>query len=486
MFQGARRLSTRHVSVRIPWHDSGWSGRVCANPLGNTHCIALPRIGDTRDDPWEASVAGQAFDPVGVRLPACAPERGAFMSDAAYQRRFKYPYSHHPLYPHFADTTYVHPPRTAAAVPFAWMIKGDDGAPEIATRLALGFRPELEPELGFDSIWVQERRNQLVMLDTFFGAIQPETSLVFFYTKKTPLTEDPRRVIVGVGRVLGVGEPVEYAYGGSPPPEALRSMVWERNLRHSIDPEIGEGFLLPYNALLTMRAGDPDLDLAPLTLHAPEEHREAFFMGSEHVTPEQAIAVLLSAAAVVGRYESLLPGDWKAARRWIDAELNRLWRLRGAYPGLGSALTALGLQNGTLLAHADGGLLHADGGEDVRDPWPVVERVLRDPTLLPADLSSSVGPVAAKLWDSLKPDRRALLKLLARFEVSIDQASRWWLHESRAGAGIDIDDAAVLANPYICFEADRGRLDSIPLRVIDRGLFPDSQILAAAPIRAPS
>lgn len=74
-------------------------------------------------------------------------------------------------------------------------MKGDDGVPEIASRLALGFRPELEPELGFESIWVQERRNQLVMLDTFFGAIEPQVSLVFFYAKKTPLIflrqEDP-------------------------------------------------------------------------------------------------------------------------------------------------------------------------------------------------------------------------------------------------------------------------------------------------------
>ncbi len=64
------------------------------------------------------------------------------------------------------------------------MMKGDDGVPEIANRLALGFRPELEPDLGFESIWVQERRNQLVMLDTFFGAIEPKVSLVFFYAKK--------------------------------------------------------------------------------------------------------------------------------------------------------------------------------------------------------------------------------------------------------------------------------------------------------------
>ncbi len=38
------------------------------------------------------------------------------------------------------------------------------------------------------------------MLDTFFGAIRPEESLCFFYAKRTPLSEQSRRVIVGVGR----------------------------------------------------------------------------------------------------------------------------------------------------------------------------------------------------------------------------------------------------------------------------------------------
>jgi len=485
MIEGARRLPIQHISIRVPWHDSGWSGRICANPLGNTHCTALPRIGDIRDDDWEMSVRGELFDTEGARLPACASERGAFMADFAYERRFPHPYEHHALYTHFRRTTYVHAPRSASAIPFAWMMKSNDGVPEIASRLALGFRPELEPELGFESIWVQERRNQLVMLDTFFGAVQPQTSLVFFYAKKTPLTEDPRRVIVGIGRVIGVSGATEYVYENAAK-NTLRSMVWERNVSHSIKPEIADGFLLPYRDLLDLARNDPDFDPVPFVLHAPDESFEAFSMGSEHVSHDKAIAVLLSASTVISRYQEVLAGDWDAARRWIDTELNRLWRLRGAYPGLGSTLSALGLPNGTLLAHAVGNLLHADGGPDIRDPWPVVEAVLHEPKKLPPDLAGSVGPVAAKLWSSLRADRRDLLKLLARFELSADQALRWWGHEARAQAGIALEDSAILQNPYLCFEADRGRVDSIPLSVIDRGMFPAPQVLAAIPVPPPS
>jgi hypothetical protein len=475
-----------HVSVRVPWHDAGWSGRVCRNPLGNTACLVLPRISEGRDDAWEAERAGDPFDPEGTRLPPCADERGAFMADVGYSRRTQHPYARNELYSHFRETTFQHAPWSAAAVPFAWMMKNSGEAPVPAARYAIDFRPELEPDLGFNTIWVQERRNQLAMLDTFFGAIKAETSLVFFYAKRTPLTDDPRRVLVGIGRVLKVAEPVEYRYEAGAPETAFRCMLWERTLHHSIRPEIGDGFMMPYHRLLELAAADPELDLASYVLHAPEEHWDAFSMGAEHVSNDQAISALLSASAVITRYSEIVPGDWDAARSWIDEQLNLLWRFRGAFPGLGSVLTALGIENGTLIAHAIENKLHEDGSDEVRDPWPLVDQVLRDPSILPVELARGIGATIGRLWQSLGEDRRALMKLLARFELTADQARRWFVTEVRKDAGIDISDQAILGNPYLCYEADRGRLDSISLKVIDRGLFPDAQILAAAPIPNPS
>ena len=42
----ARRLPLHHVTIRVPWHDGGWTGSVCARPLDNTNSLILPRIGD--------------------------------------------------------------------------------------------------------------------------------------------------------------------------------------------------------------------------------------------------------------------------------------------------------------------------------------------------------------------------------------------------------------------------------------------------------
>jgi len=132
------------------------------------------------------------------------------------------------------------------------MKNSDDGITDRAKAYKIDFRPELEPDLEFDKLWVQERRNQLAMLDTFFGAITPEESLVFFYAKRTPLTDDGRRVIVGIGRVLKLDPPVEYIYEKGAPSDAMRCVLWERNLRHSIRPEINDGFLLPYHDLVDL------------------------------------------------------------------------------------------------------------------------------------------------------------------------------------------------------------------------------------------
>ena len=62
MITAARRLPPHHVTIRVPWHDGGWTGTVCARPLDNSSCLILPRIGEGRRDDVEASCAGRRLD----------------------------------------------------------------------------------------------------------------------------------------------------------------------------------------------------------------------------------------------------------------------------------------------------------------------------------------------------------------------------------------------------------------------------------------
>jgi hypothetical protein len=75
---GAVELPMHHVSVRVPWHDTDWTGRVCASPRTNQSCAVLNRIKKEKDPDAEAEVAGKAFGDVDDQLPPCVLERGGY------------------------------------------------------------------------------------------------------------------------------------------------------------------------------------------------------------------------------------------------------------------------------------------------------------------------------------------------------------------------------------------------------------------------
>lgn len=187
---GARPLPTHHVTIRVPWHDGGWSGSVCARPLENTSCLILGRIGAGKRDEVEARCAGRRLDELAADdLPPCVGERVSFMAQFDLSRTMNHPYV--ALYPethrHFVPTRFVQPAYTAACVPFQWMLRekveGDakKGEVGLAERMQLGWAPDREPIIHnrfgkeVETDWVQERDNQLALLDTFFSALRPRS-----------------------------------------------------------------------------------------------------------------------------------------------------------------------------------------------------------------------------------------------------------------------------------------------------------------------
>ena len=81
MIAGARRLPVQHLSIRVPWHDAGWTGTVCNRPAANAACRVLSRIAESKNDTAEASIAGQSFSDLSQdQLPPCIAERASFMA----------------------------------------------------------------------------------------------------------------------------------------------------------------------------------------------------------------------------------------------------------------------------------------------------------------------------------------------------------------------------------------------------------------------
>jgi ATP-dependent exoDNAse (exonuclease V) alpha subunit len=491
---GARLLPTHHITARVPWHDSGWCGSVCTRPLDNTSCLILPRIGQRKRDEVEVRCAGKRLEELTeVDLPPCAGERVSFMAPTELVRTMRHPYAEKnaDTHGHFAPTRFVQPAYSAACVPFRWMLRGEvegepkNGEPGLAERLKLGWTPDREPDLKFKTAWVQELDNQLALLDTFFGALRPEESLCFFYAKRTPLSDQSRRVIIGVGRVLSVGQPTEYTYSVKDPP--LRCSLWERNVGHSIRPGFADGFLFPYQEVLALAASGEIGDPEEFVAFGPDEHFAAYSYGSELLTHDGAVASLVACAATLHRIRERVEGPWDTALRWIDTQLNRLWRARGAFPGLGSALSAFGyewgFQHGTLLAYEVELERERKG---TRNAWRLVDAIMEDPKRLDGPIAKLLSQSLRKGWKSLGAERKSLLELLSRCAIRETQALRMYDKTERKDAGIETVDAELLGNPYLLFESDRQSLDPIAFGTVDRGLFPDEAVRREFPVPEPS
>lgn len=477
LHSGAKQLMPQHLSARVAWHDTAWDGRVCAAPSHNTSCLVLPRVHEARDDVQEDEDAGTSWAELRPQhLPPCVAERTGFLRPYELRHVRTHPYVHNSSHQHLNPTALPMPPYSVMAVPYRWMLRGE--AAGMAETYDLGYAQELEDRadeiIGWDSAWVQDGRNQRVMLDTFFSALTPEQSLVFFYAKRVPFVEHSpgHRVLIGVGHVTTIGQPVEWSYDVEGP---IRTWLWERAIGHSIREGSFQGFVMPYHALQEHLG--VDTDLSPYAVFAPEEHWDEYSYGSELVTHDGAIASLLALVQGVERIRNVVDGPWTRVLAWLDERLNETWRARGPAPGLGSALVAFGVERGTMVAHR---LLQ--NLSDNTDPWPALEQAFHDAPEGRGPAAGLVHDSHARAFHALPDQRRKLLQLLARFSLNADQATRFYRPERRTEHGLSISDSDILGNPYVLYEADRSNADPIRVTSIDRGVFPDDVVRSQHPL----
>jgi AAA domain/UvrD-like helicase C-terminal domain len=488
--EGAIQLPLAHLSVRVPWHDSDWTGRVCDKPGDNHFCSVLKNVKEKKDSETEAADRGLPWTDLSrERIPPCVFERAGFMRQAEYSidRDHAYSGGWTRSHAHFVTTTHRMPAQSFEVTPYRWVMRGDA---ELLSDV-WGIRYDRSLEDKADDViekktvtnWVQDHRNQLAMLDSFFSAIVPGKSLVFIYAKDVPLLENRPpggRVLIGAGLATSVAPPVEWEYSSNGP---LRSIMWERAVGHSIAaPTFTEGFLLPYQQLMA----DPKLqgeDLSRFVALAPPEAFDEFSYVSALVSHDSAVQALTELARVVKLLPQVHDGPWHTVADWLSDRITDAWTQRGPYPGLGAALTAAGLARGAVIAHQVVGSLP----EPSNDPWPALEQAIRDAPLGKGPAAGMVQRMAKKAWDRLAstPDRLELLRLLSRSALTHDQARRLFSPSDRTIDASVITDAELLANPYLLYEIDRRRRDGITLGAIDRAMFPRSATAAATLARYP-
>ena len=469
----------RHLSIRVPWHDAGWDGKICTAPHLNGACAKLKHIAENKKDEDEQLRAGESLkDLPPEQWPCCVDERAMFMApfEMDQEKRHALAAKNPQHYGHFRSTPQRYPAYSAGIVPFSWMMinnlenKGD--------MLELDVDASREPDLGYRTNWVHEARNQTSLLEGFVAHLHHGDSLCLFYAKHVPFIEGTNRILVGAGRVKDIGQLTEYQRSDDKRP---RGMVWERPIQHSIRPNGQDGFLMPYHEVLLRAAESPSLDLEPHTAFAPSEHWHEFSYASELVTHDGAISALLSMENALDRIEQDFGIVTETQRQWVHDELIRLWKVRGPFPGLGAVLHSFGLSRGLFVAHA----LQQRAGENA-DPWPEVDAAFRDPAAtLPVELRRDIKELA-KTWNHLPDERRNFLRLLSRFELDVKQARKLYDETTRRKQNWNATDAEILRNPYRIFEISRHVSEVIHLLKVDRGVFPEDTVRSLHPLEEPT
>ncbi|PKN68518.1 MAG: RNA helicase [Deltaproteobacteria bacterium HGW-Deltaproteobacteria-12] len=468
------RYPLKHLSLRVPWHDNGWDGSICQNPKANGACLILKNCALHRNDGKEQELAGKLLKDLSEDYyPICIGERGTFMSPFSIDKTLTHPYaeSSPSTHGHLKPTRVQFPAFSAAAMPYHWMLKGN--AEDKTSLFDLNYEEEREPKLDWATNggdhWVQEFHNQKALLNCFFEHLEEETSLVFFYAKQVPFVEESNRVLAGVGRINKIIS--SEAYEGSN--KRFSAAYWEHMTLHSIRQDGKNGFLLPYHAAIEYQMEHPDFDVAELAVIVPNDKRFEFSYAAEHVSNDSAIRVMLECIKSLEKAESLgIGAKHQESIKWIHNEIARLEKLRGAYPGMGAALCAFGIEKGHFVAAEIINKLK----NDKENPWLLFEKALEKPKgILSEDVAAFIPANTKKLYKLLKEKkpqtRTKFLHLLSRFDLIIDQAQQLFIEEEREKLGIQRKDEEYLQNPYLIYEDLRHTLTPVALSTIDLGLY---------------
>lgn len=491
----------QHFSIRIPWKDNGYNGLVCDKPCYNNACLRLANIAESRNDEREAELAGCPMSGHEADLP-CISEGGAFMSSVSHKKTTVHPYKKNnpKTHGHFLETELVYPPFSLPARPFGWTMlhKGSERNNDNIIRLSemynIAYNQNREPtkqELGFDTNWVQDATNQRAIFERFYQNITPRKSLVIPYAKQVPFIEDAKRVVMGIGFVESVTPPPEHRHTNE---GELRSILWETMIGHNIRDERKDGFLLPYREMMVYAEDHPDFDMRSVTVFAEDDYFDEFSFATEHLSYDAVISVLLQTIKVLGIVKLCISGNWDECITWANARLSEVWKDRGAFPGTGIMLYAMGFKYGILIAEEVKSAL--TGGESF---VAKLEEAIAEPKkFLSSEVGASINKTEKNTYVGLQGERKALFWLLARFSLTLMQAhalfNRGYYYIDYKGkerykeVGISCTDTDMLENPYIIYEITR-LLEpefQIPFRNVDMAVFPPQELRKQDPLPDPS
>ena len=439
-----------HLTARLAWHNDGWNGAICKAPEKNTYCVGCKSypgdvIARERNLGIEKRLAGRSGAQLEGYVPPCSYSYNAFSRDEA-------PSASNP--PGFFY---------GGASRHEWMLSA-------ATVSVWPYEAMYTEEVKAEGYLDNDRRRALTQ--EFFQPIENDCgrNLVFYYANySNPLSEEeaPRYVLVGVSRIVGVGN--ERFYENVSEKIAARyagGLIWARDISAAFPDE---GVRLPYHHYLN----EPDR-LAEIALF-PENPLLCKY-GSKHLTDDEAIGLLEQFLAKVRflRETGDESEDWNVREAWLLESISRLWRYRGLYPGL---LKALRVAGATPLIDAVKDLSIREGQDKA---YSAVFEFLECGTdnVLTTGLDEAVRNKIARNWMLNEGGSRLLLRdVLPRLDLTLE-AMDAVASAQRHDCGITASADEIAANPYLIAEMYCGAdaSERVPWSTVDRGALPSPEL----------
>ena len=444
-----------NLSIRVPWHENGWAG--------NTPCNC------------------ESDDEIDVRsMPLCLKQSGAFMSPKTLVMTDKHPYSvdwrdkdwtsQWLPFKNIEITKQEIPPFSLIGTPFYYMLVNDERSPHKKNMYDTGFDESKERGLGGNT-WISHGENQRNAFEHFYKGIKNNESLVFPYTKFVPMTDTPGRVIVGVGKISSISKQANYKYKNDYIPDPTKDVYpafWERAIQHTIREDNQNGFLIPFNEIKKFLEEHPDQNPDELLPIVRPEFKYDFSYGTFQVSYDATIWALNRLKEVLCKYLELNIAqhiDWKSCITWLETEIDRVWKDRGVFPGLGAVLSAFNVNYGY------------DTAEELHSQY--ADNELFDAVLSKLNTLGLNSSDKADLKDFLtEAPYKSYLHLISRLSLSYEQAC--FLVEKLKKEDRNFIDS-VIKNPYSLFEDSLESKTPIGIRIIDLAMFPKAEILAICP-----
>lgn len=483
-------IPPRHLSVRVPWKDNGYTGNVCNKPCNNTACLRLKNIAENKNDEDETLLAGQTIKGNEKRIP-CVAEGACFMSSESYSTTTIHPYkeSNPTTHGHFLETELIFPPFSFPCRPFGWLMQrksGERGSANIIRlidRYGIDYKEEREPNLSFETNWVQDAVNQRAVFKTFYEDVIPNKSLIIPYAKQVPFVEDPRRVVMGIGLVDSITEPPEHNHTDD---GDLRSSLWETMIAHTIRDDRKNGFLMPYREMMAYSAGHPEFDMSSIVVYAEDDFFDEFSFATEHVSFDAVISVLLQCIKSLKIIKNHISGNWGECITWLEEQLQRAWLDRGPFPGLSTMLQVAKFKYSELMVKDIRKALNGSNEYEY-----TLIKVLEDPDkYFSYKVRKVLSSTNIMTFLHMQENRKNLFWLLSRMSLTYDQAISVFNLENRnklLGDGF-ITDEEILENPYLLYEKTRllPVEEQIPLNTIDRAVYPSPVLRDICPLSKPT